>query len=174
VLATGRSPPLPHPKPYETAWSEDLSFALAAEESSRLTKPLKLINSCARRDVRLISLRSSGAGATQLPGDERREPQASHVSVVCSSVPSQLPINDGWGEQRQQAKHVQPEHTAQSHRIQAVLFALRAGGRSQKRALLLLEGGFAGAFCGSRRTLVQGAFENPLLKCKCFPSLKPT
>lgn len=54
------------------------------------------------------------------------------------------------------------------------LFAVRAGSSSQKLALLPLEGGFTGGFHGSRGTLVQAAFENPLLKCKCFPSLKPT
>lgn len=143
-----------HEAAHEAAWFEDLSFCIGSR-GERLTKPLKLMDfSCASRDVRLISLLSSRAGAVQLPdNDKRREPQASALSVVCSFIPSQLPINDGWGEQRQRAKHVQPMHTIQSCIIQAVLFPVCAGGTSQKLALLLLEGASpvlsAGAGAGS-------------------------
>lgn len=127
-------------------------FALLAEESSRLTKPLKLMNfSCASRDVRLISLLSSRAGAVQLPdNDKRRELQASSLSVVCSFIPSQLPVNDGWGEQRQRAKHVQPVHPVQSCIIQVVLFPVCMCRRHFPEARTAVAGGrLAGAGAGS-------------------------
>lgn len=94
VPVPGCSPALPHPKAYETVWFEHLYCCVGSRGELRLTKPLKLINfSCARRDIRLISLLSSGAGAVQLPDNDRRELQTSGLSAVCSFLPSQLPGN---------------------------------------------------------------------------------
>lgn len=120
VPVPGCSPVLPHPKAYETLWFEDLYCCIGSKVELRLTKPLKLINfSCACRNIRLISLLSSGAGAVQLPDDgKRREPQTGGLSAVCSFLPSQLPGNGRWGEQRWRAKHMQPMHIVLSCIIQ--------------------------------------------------------
>lgn len=60
-----------HEAAHEAAWFEDLSFCIGSR-GERLTKPLKLMDfSCASRDVRLISLLSSRAGAVQLPDNDK-------------------------------------------------------------------------------------------------------
>lgn len=151
-------------------------FALTAEKSSRLTKLLKLINfSCACRDITLISLLSSRARAVQLPDNSKKgEPQGSGVPVVCSFVPSWLPVNG-----RVKRTEAASQTCAAGARCAAppspggIVGCVRRR-RFPKAGAAVAGGGFTQGVCRSRGMLVQGAFENPLQKCKCFPSLKPT